>query len=99
MPSTKKETLALDRWLWIRTQVKLKGFSLAQISVSHGYHKSAAGLVRYYRYPFFEKIIADIVGVPPQVLFPERYTPDGQPIGRKYPRQIRRKKGSLFNEQ
>ncbi len=80
----KKETLPLERWLWISTQLKLKGLSFAQISLSHGYHKSAAGLVRYHRYPVFEKIIADIIGVSPSVLFPERYTPDGRPIGRAY---------------
>jgi Ner family transcriptional regulator len=86
MASVKKEPLSREKWLWIRNQIELKGLSLARISKAHGYHKSAVGLVRYYRYPHVEKILADILGLTPQDLFSDRYTPAGQPLGRDYPR-------------
>lgn len=89
MPSVKKEPLSRERWLWILNQLRLKGLSLARISIDHGYHKSAVGLVRDYRYPAIERIITDILGLTPQDLFPDRYTPDGRPIGRNYPRDRR----------
>ena len=88
MPSVKKEPLSRDRWLWVRNQLGLRGLSLASISRNHGYHISAAGLVRDYRYPFFEKVIADILGHTPQDIFQDRYTLDGKPIGRNYPRHL-----------
>lgn len=90
MFNVKKEPLSRTHWLWIRNQIELKGLSLSGIARAHGYHKSAAGLVRDYRYPFFEKIIAEILGCDPQDIFLDRYTPDGKPIGRNYPRDRRR---------
>jgi len=98
MPSVKKEPLSRDRWLWIRNRIELKGLSLASISRNHGYHISAAGLVRDYRYPAIEKIIADILGLPPQDLFPDRYTADGKPLGRNYPRDRRKKRKEIAHE-
>ena len=89
MPSVKKEPLSREQWLWLRHQIGLKGLSLARISIDQGYHKSAVGLVRDYRYPAIEKIIADILSLTPQDLFPDRYTADGKPIGRNYPRDRR----------
>lgn len=84
MSNVKKEPLSRQHWLWVRNQLGLKGLSLASISKAHGYHKSAAGLVRDYRYPFFEKVIAKILDLTPQDLFPSRYAVDGKPIGRNY---------------
>jgi len=90
MPNIEKNTVPKERWLWIRNRIELKGLSLASIARDHGYHKSAVGLARDYRYPAIEKIIADTIGLTPQDLFPSRYSADGQPIGRNYPRDRRR---------
>ena len=95
MSSVKKEPLAREHWLWIRNQIELKGLSLDSIATAHGYHKSAVGLARDYRYPAIEKIIADIIGLTPQDLFPDRYTADGKPIGRNYPRDRRKKRKEI----
>lgn len=95
MSSIKKEPLSREQWLWMRNQIELRGLSLARIATTHGYHKSAVGLVRFYRYPAVEKIIADILSLTPQDLFPNRYTADGNPIGRNYPRDRRKRRKEI----
>lgn len=95
MPNIEKNTVPKERWLWIRNRIELKGLSLANIARDHGYHKSAVGLARDYRYPAIEKIIADTLGLTPQDLFPNRYTTDGKPLGRNYPRDHRKKRKEI----
>ncbi|MFH1857319.1 MAG: helix-turn-helix domain-containing protein [Candidatus Omnitrophota bacterium] len=95
MPRLKKEPLSLKQWLWIRNRIELQGLSLASIARDHGYHKSAVGLARDYRYPAIEKIIADTLGLTPQDLFPDRYTSDGKPLGRSYPRDRRKRRKEI----
>ena len=89
MPNVKKMPILREHWLWIRNRIELKGLSLVSIAKDHGYNVRAITLVKDYRYPAIEKIIADTLGYTPQDLFQDRYTPDGEPLGRRYPREIR----------
>lgn len=95
MSSVMKEPLARKHWIWIKSQLDLKGLSLAQIARAHGYHPSAVGLARDFRYPAIEKIIADILGLTPEYIFPSRYTADGKPVGRNYPRDRRKRRKEI----
>lgn len=54
------------------------GWSLAQLSLEHGYsHRGSLGLALRQPYPKAERIIADAIGVKPQVIWPSRYNLDG----------------------
>jgi Ner family transcriptional regulator len=64
-----------DRRSWVIYTVRLQGRSLAQIAAANGVHKCTLYTAFLHPYPRMEKIIADAVGVTPQVLFAERYDP------------------------
>ena len=54
------------------------------LSLKHGYDKTAVSGATRQQWPAVEKIIAEFLGVSPQTIWPDRYSPDGQP---KYLRQ------------
>jgi Ner family transcriptional regulator len=53
--------------------LKKRGYSLAGLSVAHGYHATAAGKALKRRWPAVEALIADAIGVPPSRIWPSRY--------------------------
>lgn len=67
------------RRAWVLYQVQLQGRSLAQIAEAAGVRRQVLYSAFLYPYPRIEKVIADAVGVRPQMLFPERYDADGLP--------------------
>jgi lambda repressor-like predicted transcriptional regulator len=86
----KKNPISNERWSWIKFRLTQAGYpTLKSLAPKHKYSISAFTLVKNYAFPSVEKIIADIVGMPPQDVFPNRYSNDGQPIGRNYPREKR----------
>jgi lambda repressor-like predicted transcriptional regulator len=86
----KRNPLSNQQWAWIKLRLIEAGEtgweSLAQ---KHHYHYTSFARVKSYAFPNVEKIIAEAIGLAPQDLFPNRYRPDGKPIGRNYPREIR----------
>lgn len=70
------------RRAWVKYQVHLQGRSLAQVASDAGVKRSTLYAVFIKTYPRMEKVVADAVGLPPSVLFPERYDADGLPIYR-----------------
>jgi Ner family transcriptional regulator len=62
--------------------LKKRGTTLAGLSVAHGYHPTAAGKALKRPWPAMEAIIAGQLGVPPAVIWPSRYHPDGSPVTR-----------------
>lgn len=86
----KKDPLTNDLWSWIKHRLTIKGYpSFRALGKAFNYSDGAFKNVKNYTYPAAEKIIADIIGITPQELFPNRYTSDGKPLGRKYPRDRR----------
>lgn len=86
----KKKPLSNEYWLWIKYRLAQVGYrTWLSLAVKHKYHVSAFTLVKNYAFPNVEKIIANTIGMTPQDLFPNRYSVDGTPIGRKYPRDVR----------
>ncbi len=71
------------RRVWVSYQVRLKGKTLADYARDAGVSRSCLYSGFRHPYPHMEKIIADAVGLTPQILFPERYSADGLPIQRR----------------
>jgi lambda repressor-like predicted transcriptional regulator len=83
----KKDPLSNELWSWIKHRLEIEGFpSFRALGAAFKYSDGAFKNVKNYSFPSTEKIIADIIGIAPQDLFPNRYTTDGKPIGRNYPR-------------
>lgn len=62
--------------------LKKRGLTLSGLSIAHGYHPTAIGKALKRPWPAVEAIIARELGVQPQQIWPSRYTPTGDPIGR-----------------
>jgi Ner family transcriptional regulator len=66
----------------VLASLKKRGTSLAALSVTNGYHPTAAGKALKRPWPALEALIANAVGMAPQQLWPSRYDADGKPRGR-----------------
>ncbi len=67
---------------WHREQVKaairMKGITLTELATNHGYEASAVRKTLSRPWPVVEKIIADLLGMRPQDIWPSRYHADGK---------------------
>ncbi len=59
--------------------LKKRGHSLAGLSVSNGYHPTAAGKALKQAWPAMERLLAEALGLTPQEIWPSRYDADGRP--------------------
>lgn len=59
--------------------VHKRGTSLQRVSRQHRYHPNALHMALHRPWPKAERIIADIIGVSPQEIWPSRYNRDGTP--------------------
>lgn len=64
---------------WIKYQLRLKGYSLAKLSLEYGTYRDAVVQALKVPVPKWEKIVAATLGLRPQDLWPERYREDGRP--------------------
>jgi len=86
----RKNPISNELWSWIRYRLIQAGCpTLKSLAAKHNYSKESFLIVKNYAFPNVEKIISETIGMAPQDLFQNRYTSDGKPIGRNYPRQIR----------
>lgn len=84
--SNKKIPLSNEFWSWIKYQLAIKGYpSFRALGKAYKYSDGAFKNVKNYACPANEKIIADIIGMTPQTLFPNRYSVNGKSIVRDYP--------------
>lgn len=71
----------------IKAALEKAGWSFNQLGKQHGYNcKSALARALHAPYPRAERLIAEAIGVPPQVIWPSRYDSNGasnRPKGRK----------------
>jgi Ner family transcriptional regulator len=65
---------------WIIYQLTLQGRSLASVARDAGVKRQTLYQVFHIRYPRMEKILADVLGLTPQLIFPERYDENGLPL-------------------
>ncbi len=66
----------------ILAALKKRGHSLAGLSVSNGYHPTAAGKALKQSWPAMERLVATALGVAPQTIWPSRYDQNGRPLPR-----------------
>lgn len=59
--------------------IRKTGTSLQRISREHGLCNAAVGQALHRPYPKSERIIAERLGIEPQVIWPSRYNLDGTP--------------------
>ena len=59
--------------------LKKRGHTLAGLSVTNGYHPTAAGKALKQSWPALERLLADAIGLPPQQIWPSRYDSAGNP--------------------
>ena len=62
--------------------LKKRGHSLAGLSVTNGYHPTAAGKALKRPWPALEQIIAAALALTPQEIWPSRYDDRGGPLPR-----------------
>ena len=66
----------------IKAALRMRGWPFARLGRKYGYAQSnAPGQVLRLNWPFMEKVVADIIGVPPSQIWPSRYTAAGEPKG------------------
>jgi len=66
----------------ILAALKKRGHSLAGLSVTNGYHPTAAGKALKQPWPAMEQIVANALGVSPNEIWPSRYDEEGRPLPR-----------------
>ena len=76
-----------ERRAWIKYRLELVGDSLSGLSKELGLYRTAAKMALDKPYPRMERIIAEKIGVPPEVIWPERYQPKKQNSRRRQRKQ------------
>ncbi len=65
--------------LWIKYQLRRRGYTLTSLGREHGVSRHAVGLALRRPYPKMEAIIARALGLHPVELWPDRYDHQGSP--------------------
>lgn len=72
---------------WHRADIKGRldklGYNFARIARENGYVSNAPNTVLRRAWPKMERIVAGIIGVKPQTIWPTRYDKTGQPLRTK----------------
>ncbi|MQA64848.1 MAG: nucleotide excision repair protein [Alphaproteobacteria bacterium] len=76
---------------WIKYQFRLRGYSVHAFAESIGVRPPAVSNAFWKPSSHIQQEIADFLGIPPGVLFPEFYTDDGRLIPGTKPRNRSRK--------
>ncbi len=63
------------RRAWIKFQLEVRGYSLARLAREHGVSRQQPQSALHKPYPKWERIIAEVLGLEPGALWPERYGP------------------------
>lgn len=81
----KRPTKPLADWHpWdIKAALGKKGYSMTRVGVENGYHKVSPFDALRKAWPAMERIIADIIGVEPWVIWPSRYDEFHQPLRKR----------------
>jgi Ner family transcriptional regulator len=59
--------------------VRKKGSTLQRLSYDHGFARNTLNMACDARFPRAHQVIADFLGVPRQVIWPQFYHPNGEP--------------------
>jgi Ner family transcriptional regulator len=67
------------RRAWIVYQLRLRGLTLGTLAKLHNVDRTTTRKALGTPYPRMERVIADVLGLAPQQIWPERYEADGRP--------------------
>lgn len=71
------------RWEWIKFQLRVRGTSLADIARSLKVTGPAVKNAKHAPYPRVERAIANALGLPPTLIWPERWLSKDEPRRRR----------------
>jgi Ner family transcriptional regulator len=74
----------------IKAALAKRGYSLTRIAVENGYTVTSPSQVFIKPWPAMEEIMANIIGFPPQSIWPSRYDKSGNPSRRNRVAKLRR---------
>lgn len=57
----------------IKAAIRMKGVSVTGLALKHGYCRSAVSMTLQQPWPAVEKLIADLLEMPPHEIWPDRY--------------------------
>lgn len=75
----------IQRRAWVKYQLELHGYTFGKLARELGVSRGVPQQALSHPYPKMERAIAEKIGVPPQVIWPERYDAQGlpnRPMGR-----------------
>ena len=78
----------LDTWEWIKYRLAIKGYTFGKLARHYGVKKTNFTNVKRVPVPKYERIIAEIVGMTPWELWPERYDSSHNPNRKKGKRPL-----------
>lgn len=67
-----------ERWIWVKSELERRGSSLAEIARKLGVNPRLMSQTKVSSCERVERALAEEIGVPQHVLFPDRYAPDGR---------------------
>lgn len=67
----------------IKASLAKKGYTFARIAREYNYVLNSPNTVLWRPWSTMERIVADIIGVAPQTIWPSRYNQKGQHLGTK----------------
>lgn len=73
MTATKPPKKPVERRVWIKAQLELRKSSFADIARELGVSRQTVRKALDMSYPKMERAIAVKLGLPPEVIWPERY--------------------------
>lgn len=79
LDTTKKPALKDWHRADIKAALEKRGWSIRSLSASRGYARKSLASVLSKPWPAAERYVADVIGVPPQRIWPSRYHRDGTP--------------------
>jgi Ner family transcriptional regulator len=68
------------RRAWIVYQLRLRGFTLGTLAKLHNVDRTTTRKALGTAYPRMERVIANVLDLAPQQIWPERYDVNGRPI-------------------
>lgn len=68
----------------IKCALEKNGWSLSRLAKKNGYSRSSCQMALYISWPKMERLIADAIGEPPEVIWPSRWNWNG--TGERRPR-------------
>jgi len=68
------------KWKWIKHCLNLQGLNFNKLASLYNIDRTCFTVLKNKPFPKYERILAEILEVQPQIIWPSRYDRDGNPI-------------------